>query len=408
MMHHLRNCFSPLVVLVVVASALLLNSLETTSAFSQSSVTTTAKKKNNNPTLMNPRIGKVFPLHASSASATSTSATGGFTTTTTTGVNNDDGVDSAATTTTTNELKEWQSKLVRAGMITFIASMCIALPATLLPQRMLYKLGLISKTQKEMLGVRTSQFCARFLLRLIPFCKMDVIPGIITDGPAQPAIWVCNHTSMLDIFLLLAADKKLRRDQRRPIKIVYWKELESNPVTKLLFKQSGFIPVQMADNGHGTANEYDISSFKRLLRDCKKAFKEGFDVGLLPEGQLNPTTEDGVLPPFAGAFNLAKMSRRPIRYMALYGIDKLWHPTRGMICTGRNVVIRCYSGESFFKSPGQFVAAFTNIVGYFGQKGEDLPDDELKLWMAGHQVSHDSEPKENDSDNEKGSDNSTD
>jgi hypothetical protein len=30
-----------------------------------------------------------------------------------------------------------------------------------------------------------------------------------------------------------------------------WKQLEDNPVTKLLFRQCGFIPVQMADNGNG-------------------------------------------------------------------------------------------------------------------------------------------------------------
>jgi len=137
------------------------------------------------------------------------------------------------------------------------------------------------------------------------------------------------------------------------------------------------------DNGHGNANEYDVSSFKKLLKDCKTAFKEGFDVGILPEGQLNPNTEKGVLTPFSGAFNLAKMSRRPIRFMALYGVDKLWHPTKGMICTDRKVKIRCYPGESHFKSPGQFVSAFTNVVGHFGRCGNDLPDGEVQAYLGG-------------------------
>jgi len=286
------------------------------------------------------------------------------------------------------QLLGWQSAIVRMGMVLFVAGMCVALPATLLPQRLLLKFGLITKTQKEMLALRTGQFCARWLLRLIPFCRVDVVTGgkKEADEP-QPAIWVCNHTSMLDIFILLAADKRLRPgDQRRPIKVVYWLGLESNPITKLLFRQAGFIPVQMADNGHGNANEYDISSFKRLLKDCKNAFKEGFDVGLLPEGQLNPETEKGVLSVFPGAYNLAKMSRRPVRFMALHGADKLWHPTRGMECSSRRVKVRCYETESHFKSPGQFVQAFTHVVGQFGKSGEDLPDDELKSWLSGHLV----------------------
>jgi 1-acyl-sn-glycerol-3-phosphate acyltransferase len=50
----------------------------------------------------------------------------------------------------------------------------------------------------------------------------------------EPAVWVCNHTSMLDVFLLMAADRKLRGRNKRPMKIAYWQQLEDNPVTKLL------------------------------------------------------------------------------------------------------------------------------------------------------------------------------
>jgi len=89
---------------------------------------------------------------------------------------------------------------------------------------------------------------------------------------------------MLDVFLLLAADRQARGNTRRRIKIVYWKQLESNPVTKLLFRQAGFIPVQMAANEHGEENDYDRSSFKKLLKDAKQAFADGFDIGILPEG----------------------------------------------------------------------------------------------------------------------------
>jgi hypothetical protein len=75
---------------------------------------------------------------------------------------------------------------------------------------------------------------------------------------------------MLDVFILLGVDRQLRGGyKKRPIKIVYWKGLEANPVTKLIFRQAGFIPVQMADNGNGNANEYDVKSFKKLLKDAK-------------------------------------------------------------------------------------------------------------------------------------------
>lgn len=148
---------------------------------------------------------------------------------------------SSSSSNNKNELSRPVAALTKAGMIAYIVCMCIALPVTLYPQKALYKIKLISKKRKERWAVNTGQFCARNLLRLIPFCSLETF-GVHDPNP-QPAIWVCNHTSMLDVFLLLAADKKLRGKKKRPIKIVYWKALEANPVTKVLFRQAGFISV---------------------------------------------------------------------------------------------------------------------------------------------------------------------
>jgi len=104
-------------------------------------------------------------------------------------------------------------------MVSYIAGMCIALPMTLYPQRLLYKLGLISKIKKEKWALATGQFCARWMLRFLPFLKLEAIPH--HEKHPQPAIWVCNHASSLDIFVMLAADRVLRGKCKRPIKIVY-------------------------------------------------------------------------------------------------------------------------------------------------------------------------------------------
>lgn len=177
----------------------------------------------------------------------------------------------------------WKSQLTKIGMIAYIAGMCFALPLTLLPQQALYKMGWISRQRKEAWAVRTAGFCARWMLRLIPFTKLNVVPSgeaFSKDKLPKPSIWVCNHVSMLDVFMLLAVDKRLRGKYRRPIKIVYWKQLEDNPVTRLMFTQAGFISVDMVANGSGTANEYDKTGFKKLLKDCKQAFEEGYDIGM--------------------------------------------------------------------------------------------------------------------------------
>mmetsp|Transcript_9077 Transcript_9077/g.17109 ORF Transcript_9077/g.17109 Transcript_9077/m.17109 type:complete len:407 (+) Transcript_9077:180-1400(+) len=274
-----------------------------------------------------------------------------------------------------------KASITKAGMIAYIASMCVALPVTLFPAAVLHKARLISKTRKEKLSLRIGQFCSRWLMRIIPFANVQVLREIDEQGQKQnqdqePSVWVCNHTSMLDIFILLATDKKLRGKNKRPIKIVYWKDLEKNPITGLLFRMCGFFPVEMEANGNGNANQYKKSSFKALLKGIKEAFDEGFDIGILPEGQLNPSPEKGLQPVFPGAFTLSKMSKRPIRMMGLFGLHKLWHGDEriGMTVTGREVKVRAYPFSCKFDNAEDFVESFKSVVGHFGAKGEDHPD----------------------------------
>lgn len=282
-------------------------------------------------------------------------------------------------------------------MMAFIASMCIALPVTLLPTELLYRAKAIDRKRKECLSLKTGQFCARWLMRLIPFCSIDV--KTYDEKEPKPSVWVCNHTSMLDIFVLLAADKKLRGGKKRPVKIIYWKALEDNLITKLLFQQSGFIPVAMSANKAGDTNDYDKSSFKKLLKDTKQAFQDGFDIGILPEGQLNPTPEQGLLPCFSGAYTLARMAKRPIQMMALHGIHKLWHPDEsiGMEPSSRKIKIRVYPSGRTYKDCQEFIETFQTVVGPFGATGTDLPDAQLERWLDGTEWK---ERMENEKENE--------
>lgn len=114
-----------------------------------------------------------------------------------------------------------------------------------------------------------------------------------------------------------------------------------------------------------------------------EAFKDGFDIGVLPEGQLNPHPEQGLLPVFPGAYTLAKLSKRPIRMMALYGTHHLWHPLNGMSCERRRVRVRAYPPGRKFDTSHDFLEAFAAVVGHFGAHGTDLPEPDLSAWLHG-------------------------
>ncbi|KAL7505561.1 hypothetical protein ACHAXN_003014 [Cyclotella atomus] len=267
------------------------------------------------------------------------------------------------------------------GMIAYIAHMCVAIPVSLIPTLVKAKFQLAPKAEIEHEALRVGQACARNLLSLIPFMNLKVIP-YVSDEPT-PTIWVSNHVSMLDTFVFLAADETLRGKNRRPIKVIYWKGLDANPICRILFSMAGFIPVDMEDNGNGNPNEYHPKSFKQMMKSTKQAITEGFDVLVLPEGQLNPRPEEGLQPIFPGAFALAKSSHRPIQMVALHGCHNMWHADEniGMKVVSRDVTIKAYPPLKNCETYEDFREAFTEVVGSFGSSGYDIPDDELRKWM---------------------------
>jgi 1-acyl-sn-glycerol-3-phosphate acyltransferase len=307
-------------------------------------------------------------------------------------------------------------------MISYVASMCFALPLALLPVWLLSKTNRIDTTQRERMALDMGQWCARSLLFIMPFIDVTVqsdaaaatstttttttrtsssssSSGTSSRGEdPQPSIWVCNHTSMLDTFILLACDQRLRGRNKRPIKTIYWKGLEDNPICNLLFKLAGFIPVEMEANAAGVANNYDKKSFLRLLKDTKRAFDQGFDLLILPEGQLNPWPEQGLLPVFPGAHKLSQMSRRPIRMVALYGCHNLWHADDsiiGMTVMDKTVKARAYAWDGrMFDSGEEFVDTFRAVVGQFGATGVDLPPEELAQWLDGSKWKEEQQQKQ--------------
>jgi hypothetical protein len=140
----------------------------------------------------------------------------------------------------------------------------------------------------------------------------------------------------------------------------------------------------MEANGAGVPNLYDKKSFVNMLRQAKKAFNEGFDILVLPEGQLNPWPESGLLEVFPGAHKLSLMSKRPIRMVALHGLHKLWHADEsiGMKVTAKDVSVRgYYSNGRMFETGEEFVETFRTVVGHFGAHGVDVP--ELDEWLDG-------------------------
>lgn len=121
----------------------------------------------------------------------------------------------------TDQLAPWQSALTKFNMMAYVASLCVVLPLALSPLWLLRRSKLTDTCRIEDWSLRTAQFCARNMLRIIPLVDVQVISSEEENLNPEPSIWCANHVSPLDTFLFLATDRDLRGSNKRPIKTVY-------------------------------------------------------------------------------------------------------------------------------------------------------------------------------------------
>mmetsp|Transcript_11676 Transcript_11676/g.22480 ORF Transcript_11676/g.22480 Transcript_11676/m.22480 type:complete len:264 (-) Transcript_11676:81-872(-) len=146
----------------------------------------------------------------------------------------------------------------------------------------------------------------------LPLYKTEVVGMENLPGAKEPAVYVANHQSYLDIYTLLA-------NLPRPFKFVS--------------KTSNFlIPIvgwSMYLTGHVGLDRMDRRSQIRLVNDCRRLLENGAQVLLFPEGTRTTTWTGGdnpspVMGSFKkGAFSIAKKAGVPIIPISLVGTGNL-------------------------------------------------------------------------------------
>jgi 1-acyl-sn-glycerol-3-phosphate acyltransferase len=117
-------------------------------------------------------------------------------------------------------------------------------------------------------------------------------------------MFIANHTSMIDIMLMLAVVKN-------PCVFVGKEELTKIPLFGYFFKRTSI-----------TVNRSDSKSRKEVYDEAQKRLNNGLSVVIFPEG-LVPDDESVVLAPFKnGAFRLAIEYQIPIVPMTFYDCKK--------------------------------------------------------------------------------------
>jgi len=191
-------------------------------------------------------------------------------------------------------------------LIVFTVFMIILLPGILLP---------------FVFGLRFGWIGYKFLwLWSWIFSKLNFIRydtyGRENFQKGKAYIFICNHTSFLDIPGVCLA-------LRREFKPLAKKELLKIPIFGWIAKSAAVI-----------VDRSSPPSRKRSIDKLKHVLKQGISILIFPEGTQNRSTE--ILQPFHdGAFRIAIDAQQPIIPMVVIGAGKLMPPGKADIYAGR-------------------------------------------------------------------------
>lgn len=148
------------------------------------------------------------------------------------------------------------------------------------------------------------RFCAWILSNLMYRVQVDGEDRIPSD---RPCVIVCNHVSFVDWLILLGAI-------RVPVRFVMDQSFAKLPVIGWLSRQAGVIPIASA--------KIDPAAKTRAFETIHDALKDGWIVGIFPEGQI---TRTGTFNPFRpGVEQIVARDPVPVVPLALNGLWGSW------------------------------------------------------------------------------------
>ncbi len=150
---------------------------------------------------------------------------------------------------------------------------------------------------------KVERFWAKTVLFLMGF-RLKKIPEKPGYDPSRQYMVIANHTSMIDIPVVLSA-------LDIPLTFVGKKELSRYPVFGYLYRKTNIL-----------VDRSSLESRKKVYEETQKFIKKGISIVIFPEGGV-PDDKNIVLAPFkAGAFRMAVEHGLPILPLILYDDKK--------------------------------------------------------------------------------------
>lgn len=200
-----------------------------------------------------------------------------------------------------------------------------------------------------------------FLFKSIFWIQIDIEnQQKIIDLKKEKYLFLCNHISFMDLFLLIFLSSKFKN--KHLCKFVGMQEIFDWLFVGYVLKELGMIPIKMLPNKNNQ-NQYCEESKKLLKERCKQELINGNSIFMFPEGRLNdnPLKLNKI---HSGAYYLGQETNTPIKIIGLKNVDKIWKRYKHPTGSGK-INIKIFDKNYNFKDNNEFKNEFRRIIEYW-------------------------------------------
>jgi len=195
------------------------------------------------------------------------------------------------------------------------------------------------------------------LFKLIFWIQIDIDSQYIIDLKKEKYLFLCNHISFMDLFLLVFLSSKFKN--KHLCKFVGMQKIFDWMIAGYVLKELGMIPIKMLPDKNNQ-NQYCEESKKLLKLRCKEELIKGNSIFIFPEGRLNnnPLKLNKI---HSGAYYLSKETNTPIKFIGLKNVHKIWKRNDHPIGLGK-INIKIFEKKYDFSNDREFKNEFKKTI----------------------------------------------
>ena len=220
--------------------------------------------------------------------------------------------------------------------------------------------SILNLNKKEEINREFFSNLFKILFYLVFWIDINIFINQTIDLRIKKYIFVCNHISYLDIFVLIFLSSKFKNNHL--CKFVGMEKINDWIIIGYVIKEMGMIPIKLLQASKDI-NKYCEESKIKFKKKCIEEINKGYSLFIFPEGRLNknPSILNNI---HSGAYYFSNLTNTPIKFIGLKNINKIWKMSSHPSGYG-SIDVKIFDEDYYFSNSANFKNEFKKKIEFW-------------------------------------------